>query len=401
MLIVHKAMLARLDSDDSKHISRIALLCVADGDGQYGDNVALAMLYGKPLIFYQIKRLYALGINRFFIAIDSVSGILLALADELRGQAIDIEFVRSPNDLAIKIDSNSLIWVQSAHIWIDQDIARDFLAQARPSILTVEEHAENQKFERIDLNTRWSGIMVIDHATLASISSLPDGWDIGSSLLRQAMQVPLEHIQLRQQQVNMGQISYIQKSSDLSAISAVAWPQMGWLEDQIAPHVAKPVLSWLGENEQIKQILPWVFPIVSGLSAGVAALGSAAVALALLPAAILLALLRSYEKSTDFHISQKNMMDSVGWAMVALATFFCLSDDLTPYFEAIFLTFAIVAVALLANEKRSKFTTLFSPLAISLFLLLGYHVGTLHHAVQLAIIIGLLFLLIPEKQNQP
>ena len=93
------------------------------------------------------------------------------------------------------------------------------LDERKPVIATVDGREENENFERMDLNTRWSGLALLDLRSVAALQDLPDGWSLGSSLLRQAMQSAVPMRLLRQGYVQKGDLRKIGSKDDAAQLT--------------------------------------------------------------------------------------------------------------------------------------------------------------------------------------
>jgi hypothetical protein len=83
-----------------------------------------------------------------------------------------------------------------------------------PFIATLDGRDENSVFERIDLNSFWSGIAMLDANSVEAIASLPDEWSISSSLLRRALQDSVVHRPLKQDLIVSSQLSKVKSAAD-------------------------------------------------------------------------------------------------------------------------------------------------------------------------------------------
>ena len=60
--------------------------------------------------------------------------------------------------------------------------------EVEPAIATVGDDEAHESFERIDAETRWAGVAVIDSQLLSSTARMLGDWDLQSTLLRRAIQ---------------------------------------------------------------------------------------------------------------------------------------------------------------------------------------------------------------------
>ncbi|MEJ6678465.1 hypothetical protein, partial [Parasphingorhabdus sp.] len=82
-------------------------------------------------------------------------------------------------------------------------------------LFTVLHAEEYQEFERIDLNQRWLGIVSLNASRLVAMIDIPDEWEIGSALLRTAVQADCPRAIISDRRMGSGAISHIQ--SEVSA----------------------------------------------------------------------------------------------------------------------------------------------------------------------------------------
>jgi hypothetical protein len=253
--------------------NKIALLSAISASGVADKSVPL--LFGEPLLAFQINHLRNLGITRFWVEVDTLPGAIVAIADRLRAQGVTIDFIRSPQELSGKLAEGEILLVQSEGILADDALLTEIAQQNSPLVATVDGRDENERFERIDLNTRWTGLALFDKRTIDGIASLPDGWSIASSLLRQALQDNIPHKPVKQSVIQSGQLRRITDNIDVEAYTKTllktrASHSFGFIEK----HVFGPVAA---------KIAPVIWPlksrdmIVDGstLFAGLASFGSA------------------------------------------------------------------------------------------------------------------------------
>ena len=60
--------------------------------------------------------------------------------------------------------------------------------ESEPAIATVPDDEVHEMFERIDSETRWAGVALVDSKTLGSTAAILGDWDLQSTLLRRAVQ---------------------------------------------------------------------------------------------------------------------------------------------------------------------------------------------------------------------
>jgi hypothetical protein len=188
-------------------------------EGETGHNVALLTLSGMAFVEYQINQLANFGITSILLEIDTLPGALVNIAESVAKRGISIDFVRSPAELKNKLTAGQLMFVMSEGIYVDDQLLTEIVSQQSPFIVTLDGRDENSGFERIDLNSFWSGLAVFGSQSVEAIAALPEGWSIGSSLLRRALQDSIAHRPLKQELLDTNKLCKLQTQKDVLALS--------------------------------------------------------------------------------------------------------------------------------------------------------------------------------------
>jgi hypothetical protein len=377
----------------------VALLCISDS----GQDVPLALksVYGQPYLHHLVKALERIGIERFFVAIDSVPGALLGYCDWANGQGIDIGCLRNPAELASQVDGDARVLALTADTIWHIALLQDAIGQDRPLIATVEEQVGNQHFERIDLNNRWAGLAVLKPQTLAKLTELPEGWDIGSALLRQAQQDGVAHWPIAQKQVQAGKLHKLLPADDiavtLSQVSEVGSTQPKSLETYLFATLCRRLQPFIWATSWSRTAVEWLFPGLALLSAALSisefALPSAAIAVL----AVFAAALRLAARALEYQADKPDGIGALGWTFMGAALGATVFHETGSFSEAAFLTGAIIALSLFASKywNRTGFW-ISSPLLLTLIMLIGFALALGTAAIKLVILAELAALLLSQ-----
>jgi hypothetical protein len=388
-----------------RHQNIVALLCVSDVAGAEGEApLALTPLYGRPFLHHLVKSLENLGIRRFFIGIDAVPGALLTYGDMAKLEGLDIRFVRNPSDLAAQIDDDVRVLVQAADTIWEQALVSNAIAQQRPLVATVEEQVENQQFERIDLNNRWGGLAILERRSVAMLTSLPEGWDMGSALLRQALQDGVTLWPVAQKNVQAGLVRKLATSEDLPGAMAIfASPdenEPNSLEKLIFSPLANKLLPYTWSTNWSRSALEWLFPGLAGLSAILAGLSIPIGASALAIIAVISALIRKTARTLEYRSDQSDWLGMAGWALLAFALGGALYHAELSSAEGGFVGLTMVALSYFAKyQRQSRDFWLSSPLVIAISASVGHVAGLTGWAVRLLILAELISLLLSQRET--
>ncbi len=167
---------------------RLALISlsteVSAGDGPVG----MLPLFDATIVERQVCSARNMGAEKIIFLSPAMHSGLLQYTDSLVQQEIDVEIARNVSDLGqYASDEDDLIFLSDG-IFPDQSIEAHLSKQSSELIYVVVNADEYADFERIDLGHRWLGIALVKAERLSEISQIPDDWDIGSALLRTAVQ---------------------------------------------------------------------------------------------------------------------------------------------------------------------------------------------------------------------
>lgn len=174
----------------------------------------LPLAAGQIVLEEQTNNLRAIGVTRFLIEVDIVPGAILSFVDGLRKSGCAVDFVRTFADLRGKLSLKDRLLVQQEGIVASSKLLEMVADEAAAVIATVDDREENTIFERMDINTRWSGIALLDPQILAAADDVPEGWSLDSSLLRTAMQKGTTMRLLRQGYLQQGDLRKISSQAD-------------------------------------------------------------------------------------------------------------------------------------------------------------------------------------------
>ena len=370
----------------------VALLCIGDvvsADGEVA--LPLTPLFGRPMIHHMIKALQRIGITQFCVGVDTVPGALLSYRDQVAKEGLELRFVREPSAMAplLAADTRALV-LRGDTIW-DVKLIDRALKHDGPLIATVEERSENQMFERIDLNSRWAGMAILDRNSLAALTQLPEGWDMASALLRQAMQDNVTIWPLKQSEIQDGHVRRLENVGDLAAAQSLL----------LAPPANCPVtLESRLFSKGLARFGPAIwsvtwgrggaelgFPGLSLIAAILAVTAFPLVASVAAIGAVLASLIRNIVRSAEYRSVRPDWVGMAGWALLATALIAVLKLTEPSYFEAGFLALTLTGLSVVsAHHHNGANYRLLSPLVIALALMLGMLAGSPAWAVKLLIV---------------
>lgn len=145
-------------------------------------------LFDGNIVEKQVRSAQNMGANKIILLSPTMHGALLQYVDGLKRQDIDAEIIRSVSDLnQYATLEDDLIFLGNG-VFPGEAIENHMSSQSDERIYVVANADIYADFERIDLSHRWLGIALLKAMRLEEISQIPDDWDIGSALLRTAVQ---------------------------------------------------------------------------------------------------------------------------------------------------------------------------------------------------------------------
>ena len=370
----------------------IALLCIGDvspADGEVA--LPLTPLFGQPMLHHTVKALQRLGITQFCIGVDSVPGALLSYRDMVTQQGIELRFVREPSAMATLMSTDMRALVLRADTIWDAGLIDRALQQNGPLIATVEERSENQMFERIDLNSRWAGMAILDRSTLDALTLLPDGWDMASALLRQGLQDTVSLWPLKQSEIQDGRVRRLENAGDLAAAQRLLMtpPLNGpvTLESKLFSKALARFGPAIWSVPWGRGLAEFSFPGLSAITALLALAGFPLGASVAAIVSVLAFLIRNIVKSAEYRAAQADWMGGASWLLLVAALIAVLNLTQQSIFEAGFLGLTLSGLSLVsAFQPNDAKYRLLSPLVLALSMMLGALAGGEAFAVKLLIV---------------
>lgn len=194
---------------------KLALISLAKDDLDGHGPIALLPLFAGTLLDLQVNAAQRFGCEKFIFLCPVTHGALLQKIDAMKQQGLDAEYVRSPSDLVqYASDQDHIIYIADG-ILPNEEIIDQLSGPPEELLFTVLHAEEYQEFERIDLNQRWLGIVSFNASRLIAMIDIPDEWEIGSALLRTAVQADCPRAIISDRRMGSGAIAHIQ--SEISA----------------------------------------------------------------------------------------------------------------------------------------------------------------------------------------
>lgn len=188
-----------------------------ESDEPGGALRAILPLAGRTLIERQVRLAAGAGATQILVLVERLPPELVAAIDRLRGDGIKVAIARNTAEAAEAVDpSERLLLVADGFIGDESHLAR-VIAAGVPALLTMSDAGADDRFERIDSESRWAGLALIDGGMLRQTAAMLRDWDPQSTLLRRAVQASARQLALRGEPAD-GQLIIVECAADLTAV---------------------------------------------------------------------------------------------------------------------------------------------------------------------------------------
>jgi len=149
---------------------------------------ALFPLAGRTLVEYQVRCAAAAGAAPIVIIVERVPKALQDAFERLRLDGIGVFPVSDVAEAVSRFEAGSLILLVGDGIVPPADLVMAMAEEPEPAVLTIPDNDAHAAFERIDAESRWAGVAVVDAHLLGSTAAILGDWDLQSTLLRRTLQ---------------------------------------------------------------------------------------------------------------------------------------------------------------------------------------------------------------------
>lgn len=153
-----------------------------------GSLRALLPLAGRTLIEYQVRCASAAGAAPIVIVVERVPQALQDAFERLRLDGIGVFPVSDVAEAVSRFEAGSMILLIGDGVAPPATLVTQVADEAEPAVTTVADDEEHAEFERIDAESRWGGVAIVDAHLLGSTAAMLGDWDLQSTLLRRTIQ---------------------------------------------------------------------------------------------------------------------------------------------------------------------------------------------------------------------
>jgi len=166
----------------------VGALIGAYQEDESGGLRALLPLAGRTLLEYQMRCAAAAGAAPIVVVVERVPQALQDAFERLRLDGVGLFPVSDINEAVSRFEAGSMVLVIGDGVAPPADLVIAIAGEPEPAVGTVPDDESHAMFERIDGESRWAGVALIDSRLLGSTAAILGDWDLQSTLLRRTLQ---------------------------------------------------------------------------------------------------------------------------------------------------------------------------------------------------------------------
>ena len=245
-----------------------ALICAYHDSDEAGQGLrATLLLAGRTLLERQARLAAAAGAHPIVVVVDRQPPAIGAALERLRADGIAITVARNAGEAAFAIPPDASLLVMADGLVADESHVTHVLATGGPVILTLPDFGADDRFERIDGQSRWAGLAVLDGALLRHTVSLLNDWDLQSTLLRRAVQAGVRQFSVAGAQAD-DRLTIAHESANLAhaearIVEGAAFEAPDWVSRYVLAPVEQAATRLLIPTPAMPE---WLYGAAAGLA---------------------------------------------------------------------------------------------------------------------------------------
>ncbi|HEX2762875.1 MAG TPA: hypothetical protein VHM92_03380 [Allosphingosinicella sp.] len=168
-----------------------------EADDPGGGLRATLGIAGRTLLERQAMIASGAGAQLIVIVVERVMSSLGAALDRLRAEGLEVVLARNAEEAAEAVHPTDRLLLMGDGVVTPEAAVRRLLTAGGHAILTVADVRVDNRYERIDAQSRWAGLALIDGQMLKDTAAMLNDWDLQSTLLRRAVQAGARQIAVR------------------------------------------------------------------------------------------------------------------------------------------------------------------------------------------------------------
>ena len=160
---------------------------------------ALLPLAGRTLLEYQARCAAAAAAAPIVVVVERVPQAMQDAFERLRSDGIGVFPVSDVSEAVSRFEAGSSILLIGDGIAPPAQLVMAFANEPESAVAIVPDDEEHGMFERIDAESRWAGVALVDAHLLGSTAAMLGDWDLQSTLLRRSIQEGALRVQAGEQ----------------------------------------------------------------------------------------------------------------------------------------------------------------------------------------------------------
>jgi hypothetical protein len=149
---------------------------------------ALLPLAGRTLLEYQVRCASAAAAAPIVVIVERIPQALQDAFERLRLDGVGVFPVSDVEEAVSRFEAGSMILLIGDGIAPPAALVAQVAEEPEPAIGTVSDDKAHEAFERIDAQSRWAGVALVNSRVLGSTAAMLGDWDLQSTLLRRTLQ---------------------------------------------------------------------------------------------------------------------------------------------------------------------------------------------------------------------
>jgi hypothetical protein len=166
----------------------IGALIGAYQEDDSGGLRALLPLAGRTLLEYQARCAAAADAAPIVVIVERVPQALQDALERMRLDGLAIVAISALEEAVTRFEAGSLILLIGDGIAPPAQLVAELAEEPEAAVATVTDDEMHEAFERIDGQSRWAGVALIEAKILGSTAAMIGDWDLQSTLLRRTLQ---------------------------------------------------------------------------------------------------------------------------------------------------------------------------------------------------------------------
>ena len=191
-----------------------------EADEPQGVLRATLPLAGRTVVERQARLAAACGADPIIILVERIPPALLAAIDRVRAEGISVAVARSAAEAAEAVAPGDRLLLMADGLVADESHIARLTGAAGSALLTLPDQGEDDRYERIDAESLWAGLALVDGSMLGRTAEMLGEWDLQSTLLRQAVQSGARQLALRGEAAD-DRLTIAESAGDLAEAEAV------------------------------------------------------------------------------------------------------------------------------------------------------------------------------------